>query len=134
MAEVVGTVAAAIEFSKALLKLKEFYSSIRHAPEELSDLIEELNLTDDILQTLADQDAFLSIYAPPAVVQKCRDSCKKAVEIVNPVCIQLSKSIERSRWRGSLNTVLKDGFLEKARRRIERAKINLLLAQTAASR
>ncbi|KAK4938591.1 hypothetical protein LTR10_021022 [Elasticomyces elasticus] len=131
MAEVIGVVAATLEFTKVFLELKEITSSIRHAPEEMRELIEELNLTADILQTLAEQDAMLSVYAPPAVTQKCRVSCMKAVEVLKPVCIQLSKSIERSRWRGSIRIVLKDAFLEKARIRIERAKSNLSLAQMA---
>ncbi|KAI1617598.1 hypothetical protein EDD36DRAFT_413314 [Exophiala viscosa] len=131
MAEVIDVVAAALEFTKVFLELKEISTSSAHAPEELHELIEELNLTDDILRTLAEQDALMSEYAPPMITQKCRESCKNAVEILKPLCIQLSKSIERSRWRGSLRTVLKDASIEKARRRIERAKSNLNLAQMA---
>jgi hypothetical protein len=134
MAEIVGVVAASLEFGKVLLELKQIASSIKHAPEELLEVLEELELTDNILQTLADQDALLAIYAPPAVIQKCRDSCKKGVDIVRPVCLELRKAIERSKLRGSLKSVLKENLLEKARRRIERAKINLILAQTAASK
>jgi len=131
MAEVVGTVAAALEFTKVFLELKEISSSLRHAPEELREMVEELNLTEDILQSLAEQDALLLTFGPPTVTQKCRESCRKAVENLKPLCSQLSTNIERSRWRGSLKTVLKFRSLEKARRRIERAKSNLNLAQMA---
>ncbi|KIW16927.1 hypothetical protein PV08_04117 [Exophiala spinifera] len=133
MAEAVGVVAASLQFGKVMLELKAKASSIRHAPEELTVVLEELEVTENILQTLADQDPLLSSYAPPAVIQKCRDSCEKATDILRPVCLELSKAIERSRWQGSIKFVLKEKFMEKAARRIERAKINLMLAQSAAS-
>ncbi|KAJ9647569.1 hypothetical protein H2204_000198 [Knufia peltigerae] len=133
MAEVIGVVAASLEFGKVFVELKTKASSIRHAPEELIVVLEELEVTDAILQALADQDALLSIYAPPNVIQKCRDFCKNATDILKPVCLELSETIKQSRWPGSIKFVLKEHFLERATRRIERAKMNLILAQSAAS-
>ncbi|EXJ79800.1 hypothetical protein A1O3_08085 [Capronia epimyces CBS 606.96] len=131
MAETVGVVAAALEFGKTVLELKQLYSSIKNAPEDLAELLEELDLFEEIMQTLAQQDALIASYAPPAVVQRCRQSCEKAVQSLRPVCSELSNSIKRCRWRGSVKVVLKDDVMEKARQRIERTRANLLLAQTA---
>jgi hypothetical protein len=109
-----GRGAASLEFGKVLLELKQIASSIRHAPEELLEVLEELDVTDNILQMLAHQDALLlAIYAPPAVIQKCRDSCKNCVDIVRPVCLELQKTIERSKLRGSLKSVLKKNILKR---------------------
>lgn len=134
MAEAIGVVAAVLEFGKVLLELKHFYSSIRDAPETLSDLLEELELTESILQTLADQDGMMSAYAPPDVVKRCRQSCEKALGTLHQVCSQLLKCLKQSKWRGSIRSVLKEDLLEKAGQRVERAKVNLLLAQNTASK
>jgi hypothetical protein len=134
MAEIVGVVAASLEFGKVLLELKQIASSIKHAPEELLEVLEELDFTDNILQTLADQDALLAIYAPPAVMKKYRDSCKEVVDIGQKAWFELRKAIKRYRLRGSLKALLKDNLLKETTRRNERAKLNLLLAQTAVSK
>ncbi|KAK7890411.1 hypothetical protein LTR67_008297 [Exophiala xenobiotica] len=132
MAEIVGVVAASLELGKFVLELKQIASSIKHAPEELHEMLEDLDRTNNILRMLTELDELLAIYALPAVIQECRDSCKKYVDIARPVCVELLKTIKRSKLRGSLKSVLKENLLEKARRRIESAKSSLQLAQTAA--
>ncbi|KAK5199237.1 hypothetical protein LTR92_001711 [Exophiala xenobiotica] len=127
MAEIVGVVAASLELGKFVLELKQIASSIKHAPEELREMLEDLDRTNNILRTLTEQDELLATCALPAVIQECRDSCKK------PVCLELPKAIKRSKLRGSLKSVLKENLLEKAEKRIERAKFNLILAHGAAS-
>ncbi|KAK5271567.1 hypothetical protein LTR96_003392 [Exophiala xenobiotica] len=133
MAEIVGVVAASLELGKFVLELKQIASSIKHAPEELREMLEDLDRTNNILRTLTEQDELLATCALPAVIQECRDSCKKYVDIARPVCLELLKAIKRSKLRGSLKSVLKENLLEKAEKRIERAKFNLILAHGAAS-
>ena len=129
MAETIGVVAATLEFAKIVLEVKHLYSSIRNAPETLKQLSEELEALEGILQALKDQDATLSAFASPDVVQKCRIQTEKALEGFKPVCDELLKCIKRSKLRGSVKAMLKEDALEKARQGVERAKTNFILAQ-----
>ncbi len=131
MAETIGLVAAVLEFAKIVLELKHLYSSIKHAPESLQQLLEELEALEGSLQALKEQDATLSAFASPDVAQKCRIQTEKAVNGLKPVCAELLKCIQRSKLRGSVKAMLKDGALEKALQAVERAKANLILAQMA---
>src|ERR1700761_6831277 len=128
MAETIGVVAASLEFAKIVLEVKYLYSSIRHAPEGLQQLLEELEALEEILQTLEDQEVALSAYAPLDVVRKCRQRSEKAVQSLKPVCDELLKCIKRSKICGSVKAMLKENSLEKARQVVERAKINFILA------
>ncbi|OCT54931.1 hypothetical protein CLCR_02790 [Cladophialophora carrionii] len=129
MAETIGVVAATLEFAKIVLEVKQLYSSVRHAPQTLKQLLEELEALEEILETFKEQEAALSAFAPPDVVRKCRQRSEKAVQSLKPICDELSKAIKRSRLRGSVEAVLKEGALEKARQVVERAKADFMLAQ-----
>ncbi len=129
MAETIGVVAATLEFAKIALEVKQLYSSVKPAPESLAQVLEELDSLEEILQTLEDQEAALSSFAPPDVVKKCRQQSEKAVKGLKPVCEELLKYIKRSKLRGSVKALLKEEALEKARQVVERAKTNFILAQ-----
>ncbi|ETI23224.1 hypothetical protein G647_05022 [Cladophialophora carrionii CBS 160.54] len=129
MAETIGVVAATLEFAKIVLEAKQLYSSIRHAPQTLKQLLEELEALEEILETFKEQEAALSAFAPPDVVRKCRQRSEKAVQSLKPICDELSKAIKRSRIRGSVKAVLKEDALDKARQVVERAKADFMLAQ-----
>lgn len=105
MAETIGVVAASIEFGKLILELKELCSSINHAPQDLSELLEELNIAEQILQACADQETLVSSYASPALTQKCRQYCEKAVKDLKSICSELMAIIKRSRCYGSVKIV-----------------------------
>ncbi|KAJ9612083.1 hypothetical protein H2200_003678 [Cladophialophora chaetospira] len=129
MAEAIGVVAATFEFAKVALEVKELYSSLRHAPEALKLLLEELAALEENLRTVKDQEAALSIFAPPDVVQKCRLQTEKAIKGLKPVSEHLLRCMKRSKLRGSVKALLKEDSLERARQVVERAKTNFILAQ-----
>ncbi|KIX08582.1 uncharacterized protein Z518_03238 [Rhinocladiella mackenziei CBS 650.93] len=131
MAEIVGVVAAAVEFGKIGVELKQLYGSAKHAPEALGHLLEELDSLRQVLQTLAEQEATIATYASPSVAQTCRQQCDKAVNNLKPICDDLAKSLKHSRIRGSIKSVFKEEVLAKARQDLERAKTSLILAQLA---
>src|SRR5690348_3069239 len=122
MAEVIGTVSASLEIGNVILEVKQLWSSIKHAPEELSELMDEVNLIAEILQTFGEQEPVLAAYGPPIVVQKCRQACDKAVKALQEFCTELNTSVKRSTLRGSIRTVAQRSILQKGRQRLERAK------------
>ena len=130
MAEVVGTVAASIELGKVVLELKELVSSLRHAKEDIDDLLIVVTSLEDILAALALQDAHLASFIRSDVAAKTRDYCDNVVRNLLVVCSGLVQSIKQSRFRGSIKAVFQRNTVEKALKQVQMARENLILAQS----
>jgi hypothetical protein len=129
MAEVIGVVAASLEIAKLVSEVKQFFSSIRHAPQSLQQLLGELEELQEVLQTHKEQEAALSVYVLPDVVERSRLQSEKAVQGLKPLCDELLKGIKRSGLRGSVKAALKEETLQRARQVIDRSKLNFIMAQ-----
>jgi len=107
MAEVVGLVASVIAIGqvatavgKAVVRLKSLWDQVDDVPEQISDLLEELQLLDPMLKGI---DKQLSLNSFPKEVwahsstKSSRDYCQKAMDSLYSLANDLDQDITKSR-------------------------------------
>lgn len=143
MAEVIGIVSGAITFatvvaqiSKSITSIKDCWSQIRDAPEELQELIAELEIYDLILreieQNLSSGPLANAIEMSEHSFQSLK-ICKKAAESLRVISKDLAKDFRPSsrlrRSYSSVKTVLQKSKVEKYKARLSNSVRLLSLSQ-----
>lgn len=143
MAEVIGIVSGAITFatvvaqiSKSIIQIKDCWSQIRDAPEELQELIAELEIYDLILreieQNLSSRPLANAIEMSEHSFQSL-EVCKKAAESLQTISKDLAKDLRpSSRFRRSYSSfkiVFKKSKVEKYKARLSNSIRLLSLSQ-----
>ncbi|MCJ1387875.1 hypothetical protein MMC18_000718 [Xylographa bjoerkii] len=139
MAEVLGVVASgisiaglAIQITTSIQQILDFWSSIKGAPTEIQNLLEELDLLAEILSTVDDNSDNDENPPRQAAAVKATRYCQNAASCIDAVVKDLSKGFEMPRGRRhwtAVKAVLKDKTMSKSLQRLERAKTMLSLAQ-----
>ncbi|KAJ5798310.1 uncharacterized protein N7503_007606 [Penicillium pulvis] len=143
MAEVIGIISGAITFatvvaqiSKSIFQIKECWSQIRDAPEELQELIAELEIYDLILREI-EQSLSLGPLAnaigTSAHLSRSLEICKKAAERLQVISNELAKDLSPSsrvrRSYSSFKTVLQKSKVEKYKAKLSNSIRLLSLSQ-----
>lgn len=143
MTEVIGIVSGAITFatvvaqiSKSIIQIKDSWSQIRDAPEELQELIAELEIYDLILRGIEQN---LSSCPLANTIERSEHSfqslevCKKAAENLQIISKDLAKDLRpSSRFRRSYSSfkiVLQKSKVEKYKARLSNSIRLLSLSQ-----
>jgi len=129
MAEVLGVVASglsvgsfAIQVVDSVQKLRNFWNSIKDAPDNIKALLEELDTLGRII-ILEDQGQASS---------EARLHCQSAASKVTAVVKDLEGvfgTAKRARYWAKVKAALEEKKLEKCLKRLERAKLSLILAK-----
>lgn len=139
MAEVLGIIASgvsiasiAIQIVGSVQQVLDFWSSIRDAPTDIQDLLEEVQLLANLLLELDDNDNDSSGSTRQPTATKAAQYCKNAANSIDAVVKDLADGIAmskgRRRWT-AVKAVLKEKKMAKSLQRLERAKMMLSLAQ-----
>lgn len=129
-----GVLPATLDFRKSIRELRAVSSSIKRTPEDLTRFLQELEVLDQVLQGLTAQGVLIVILSHPAVVRNYQQSCENAINHVRVVCFELTDCLKQSKTRGSIKSMLKEGVLERARRRIGGICANLFFVLDSLSR
>ena len=139
MAEVLGVVASgisigslAIQLVDSVQQILDIWSSIKGAPENVQDLLEELRILGELLSELTENGDEQAVPTRKSLLLAAQ-YCKKAIASVDKVLKDLADGIASSKGRtrnwSAIKAAVKDKVLERSMSRLERAKSLLVLAR-----
>jgi hypothetical protein len=139
MAELIGVVASSIAVAQLpgqivqnIRNIHDFWQSIRDAPKDLSDALEELELLGDTLVELhKNLDRRAGRQLPGASAIRCMQYCRKVADDLEAIVVDLHKGPNdkksRQRW-AAIKAALRKRALQDLQQRLDRAKSMLTLA------
>lgn len=137
--ELVGVVASGIAVAQLpglivqnIRNIHNFWQSIRDAPKDLSDSLEELELLGDTLLELHNSlDHHAGHQLPGTSAMKCMQYCRKVADDLEAIVVDLHEGLDdkKSRWHwAAIKTALRKRALQVLQQRLDRAKSMLTLA------
>ena len=142
MAEVLGVVAGgisivsfAIQIASSVQQILDFWASMKGAPQNVQNLLEELDLLAEILSMVNGNIGIIDNdeTSPRHIATlKAARYCQSAAKCIDAVVKDLSDGFAMPRGRRhwtAVKAVLKDKKMSECFRRLERAKTMLSLAQ-----
>lgn len=135
MAEVVGVVASSIaigtlaaQITSSIVKLKSYWDQVQGAPEDVRDLIEELDILANLLTDMEDdqrQNPVSSLILDSTSKSRCLQHCKRGAdqlkELTESLSVDLDSSTRLKRKWASAKVVLKKDKVDRYRLKLERA-------------
>jgi hypothetical protein len=127
----IGIASLALQVGDCIVRLKSFWGAVKDAPEEIRHLMEEIEM---LTFVLGDQPKLADPAAPPTpepasfTSSRCLQLCKKAMEILNAVLMEVEGGIAKRKKMGSVKAVLKRDVIEKMRERLVSAQGLLMLS------
>lgn len=146
MAEVVfGAVASGItvgalvaQVTSSVVKLKSYWDQVQDAPQEVQDLLEEVEILRHLLVAIEDnQRRNVALMSDPIHMVMCLRRCKEEVVRLEDLTESLNNHLDakckmKRKW-ASTKVVMKKEMLEKYRMRLGRAVSLLSVSQQAYS-
>ena len=147
MTEIVGAVASGISIgtliigvTSSIVKLKHCFEQVHAAPDDITDLIEELEDLGFILADMEDQqrNPTFRLIIDSTSFSRCLQHCKQGADRLEGLTMTLSADLDaasnlRRKW-GSAKVVLKNAQLDRYRVRLERAIRLLTLSHQSYTR
>jgi len=139
MAELVGVVASGIavtQFAGQIVQnirnIHDFWQSIRDAPKDLSDSLEELELLGDTLLELHNNiDRHAGHQLPGTSAMRCMQYCRKVANDLEAIIVDLHEGLDGKKSRRhwvAIKAALRKQVLQDFQQRLDRAKSTLTLA------
>ena len=135
MAEAIGVVASGIaigslaaSITSSIVKLKSYWDQIQNAPEDIHDLIEELEVLSHLLADIADdqeENSMSSLIFDSTAISRCLQHCQKGADRLKELTDNLSTELDaltrtKRKW-ASAKVVLKNGQMDKCKKKMEGA-------------
>ena len=135
MAEAIGVVASGIAVGSlaagitgSIVKLKSYWDQVQNAPEDVHDLIEELEVLSHLLADIADdqeQNSMSSLIFDSTAIPRCLQHCQKGADRLKELTDNLSTELDsltktRKKW-ASAKVVLKKGQIDRNKEKLEGA-------------
>ncbi|KAI9651044.1 hypothetical protein NHQ30_001081 [Ciborinia camelliae] len=121
----IGIASFVIQLGDGILKLKEFWDSVKDAPEEILRTLDEL---DTMRIVLAEIEENLGDHTASPAAIKSLQLCKKGMDVLNKVVKEMEREIQNRKKWGGLKVVLKKDFLEKMEKRLGGANRLMLMS------
>lgn len=136
MAEVLGIVASGIsvasiviQIGDSIVKLKEFWSAIKRAPEEVKYIIEEIETLSLILTDIGNNESQSDLTRIGREAgRKCVELCQKGSKILEELVRELDEKMGKSKRVGGFRAALKRGMIDRLRDRLRSAQFMLMLS------
>ena len=134
MAEVIGVVASGVTIgalatgiTSSIIKLKSYWDQVQDAPDDVSDLIEELEILSNLLADIEDdqrQNPMSSLILDSTSTSRCLQHCKQGADRLKELTDSLSTDLIASnkikrKW-ASAKVVLKKNQIVRYKARLER--------------
>ena len=122
-----GLLSLAVQLFESSVKLRQYYSTFKNAPESLRNLTFEIDTLALLLQQIEDQRIQQDSFEVD-LLDQCIVSCRNPTKRIARVAKRLALAIDRSKTLGCFNAALKQKDLEIDCRELESAKSSLTLA------
>jgi hypothetical protein len=120
----------ALQLLDTVVKLRRLWADIKVAPEEVIELLSEIEVLAGLLGTIKDVHTPMPGNAMfDAIFNRCFSLCEQGARNLERLARDLEKLIKQKRTMGAFRVVLKKDVVADHRSRLERAKTSLLLAQ-----
>lgn len=126
-ADAVGVVSLSIQLAESLQKVKSFYASVKNAPLQVAELIEEIDIMQGIL---SDLEASSQTVASNSNMKRCIKVAQRATESFAAFSEELQASIKKRRYRGGVRFALNREDIKQMLDQLERIKSSLSLAHS----
>lgn len=137
--ELVGVVASGItvaqlpsQIVQSIRSIHDFWQSIRDAPKDLSDNLEELELLGDTLLELHNNlGRHTGHQSPGTSAMRCMQHCRNVADDLEAIVVDLYKGLDgkKSGWHWvAIKAALRKRALQDFQHRLDRAKSMLTLA------
>jgi hypothetical protein len=124
-----GIASLAIQIGDSILKFKEFWDSVKEAPEEVQWLIEEIQTLSNVLSEMGLNDTSGEVpLIRPEYMAKCLELCQKSADILETLLGELAVEIRKRKRVGGFKAVLKKGTIERLKERLKSAQFMLMLS------
>ena len=133
MAELVGVVASGVSIgtlaaqaTSSLIKLKGYWNQVRDAPEDIQDLLEELEILSHVLAQIEDDQRENPLSTEVSgSTSECLLYCKQGVDRLEKITAGIQSDLKASsrfkrKW-GSAKVLFKTHQVDKYKARLERA-------------
>jgi hypothetical protein len=118
-----GVASLALQIGDCVIRLKGFWDAVKEAPEEIKNLIEEIETLSLVLSGFEGGEN-----PEHGATSRCFQFCKRAVGILDGVVKAVESEIAKRKRVGSVKAVLKKGEIEKLRQRLATAQSMLMLS------
>jgi hypothetical protein len=133
MAEMLGTVASglgiasfAIQLVDSIKEIKDFFESVKEAPEDVKIAIRHIEIISKILSDIRFGDEIPQI--SPATALECSELCRSSLNVLKGVITEFQRCMNMHRRFGAVKFVLQKEKLEKLTKRLESAQFMLLIS------
>jgi hypothetical protein len=123
----IGVVSLSIQLAESLHKVKGFYESVRNAPPQVAELIEEIEIMQDILGDLETASQGVSLASTPTM-RRCMKIAQGATNRFTVFATELQTRIKKSKYRGGIKFALYRDDIKQMLDQLERTKSSLNLA------
>jgi hypothetical protein len=123
----IGVVSLSIQLAESLHKVKSFYESVKNAPPQVAELIEEIEIMQDILGDLETGSQGASVASTPTM-RRCMKVADGATKRFTVFATELQNRIKKSKYRGGIKFLLNRDDIKQMLDQLERTKSSLSLA------
>jgi hypothetical protein len=123
----IGVVSLSIQLAESLHKVKSFYESVKNAPPQVAELIEEIEIMQDMLGDLETGSQGASLASTPTM-RRCIKVAGSTTQRFTTFATELQTRIKTSRYRGGIRFALSRDDIKQMLAQLERTKSSLNLA------
>jgi hypothetical protein len=106
-------------------QIKRFLDTVKSAPLEVRELLEEIEILNETLLDLEGQN---SQFVDDRIIRRCESHCRRAAQLIAELLNELQAKIGKRKTRGSIAFALKKGDIDQIFGRLEIIKSTLGLA------
>lgn len=129
VASIIGIATFSVQVGEQLYKVRQLYEAIKTAPEDITALLQDCERLSKLLSHNATQSAQFAGLVPPSTSwHDCQESCNSALRKLEAIARELDQQIGKSRFTGSVKTLLRQDAVAKQKSRLSNVRDDLLLA------
>ena len=135
MAEAIGVIASGIAIgslaagiASSIVKLKSYWDQVQNAPEDIHDLLEELEVLSHLLADIANdqqQNSMSSLIFDSTAISRCLQHCQRSAdrlkELTDILSTDLDNSTRRKKQFAFAKVVLKKVQIDRYKEKLEGA-------------
>lgn len=121
----VGIISLALQLGEGISKLRDFWKAVKDAPEEILDILDELESTHEVLKEIEHNLGNQTI--SPAATRSL-GFCQKGMNILHSAVKELDGEMRKRKKWGGVKMVMKKELLEKMEKRLGRASSLMIMA------
>jgi hypothetical protein len=147
MAEVLGVVASGVSIAQltgqiatSIIRLKGFWDQVKNAPDEISNLIKELEVLNDVLcdleprETTSPPDFMAGSHAFRQSLTLCYEATRELCNLADSLNLEIASSRKLWRARGCVKLVIKRDQIKRYKSRLKSAITLLSLSHQCYTR